>query len=48
MSQEMISSHVSKQNKVKASWRNKMESNPEFSERKAKEVNWREGLIAFN
>ena len=34
----MISSHVSQQNKIKAGWRNKMESNPEFSERKAKEV----------
>ena len=35
----MISSHVNKQNKMKASWRSKVESNPEFSERKAKEVN---------
>ena len=34
----MISSRVSKQHTTKASWRNKMESNPEFSERKAKEV----------
>ena len=40
----MISSHVTKQNKIKNSWRNKVESNPEFSERKAKEVNWRGGL----
>ena len=38
MSQELITSHVSKQNKSKAGWRNKMESNPEFSERKAKEI----------
>ena len=43
----MISSHVNKQNKIKTSWRNKMESNPEFSERKAKEVNWRGGLHCF-
>ena len=34
----MISSHVSKQNKAKTGWRNKMESNPEFSAKKAKEV----------
>ena len=42
MSQELISSHVTKQSKIKAGWRNKMESNPEFSERKAKEVSQRE------
>ena len=38
MSQEMIARHVSSQNRKRSSWRNKMGSNPEISERKAKEV----------
>ena len=34
----MITNHVKKQNKIKSTWKNKIDSNPEFSERKAKEV----------
>ena len=34
----MIARHVSSQNRKRSSWRNKMGSNPEISERKAKEV----------